>query len=1375
MALKITCPHCRSPRRLGEPFPVPGTEVQCDACGRALAISYPPGMVERLQAKGLRFTDSPSPSPAASPGSPAAPQPAEPPPRTEQSPSAERPPDPADPAPLFPPKDHVSEGFTPLLPEGTSPDSPTVAMRRMTEPTADTGRDEPTRPDEPSDDLPTEEHITPSDRPASTAGERRPEVPMVDRSDRPRRLQPDPTAPRTRASQTSPPSHSPPPDRAKRDKKAGKRRPPRVERTSPRTPKEKALLTLKWIGLSVFFVLTLGLGAVAWWMAKSPRTWVKAIGIAGVIFGGTCIVAAMGGAVYAKMLYDEWTQDLPSVEEIADYYPPTVTTIYDANGQVMGELYDPDAEGGGRRYVVPIGCPWGDALPPADAESYDCIPQVVQDAFIAAEDAKFMEHSGVDYEGVLRAVVRNAIKGKKAQGASTITMQVARNMPALKLTKEKKFSRKVREVVLAQRMEEAFDKEYILFLYLNQIYLGSQAYGVEAASRVYFGKSVGQLGLAEAAILAGLPQRPHDYSPHINWESARTRQEYVLKQMMLKDFISESEYDDAMDQRVLVVKRDNEFLRQAPYFTEEVKRYLEKAYGREKVYQDGLKVYTTCNLDLQKSAQKAVKEHALWADKRRGWRGGTVSLRSTIREIFPSDRDLSDFLLDMTDDGEKPIYNNHWVVTNGEVTSRRLSDVTLEKRSRALEDKALLAHLGLGGEQGLVSTQLQQDRRLVELLRFVQQRVPEDAIQRERDAYDLAIREAIAKRQIWVADPNNAPGYDPLPDSWDLQTIEEGMHPSDKEIYDAIVMTAEKTHVTAAIGRYLVVIPVEWTWWARPPNPGSSWTSSRHDIKDMSKLLETGDRIQVRLRSPDEPDRAEEYRTSSGGTYYPRPKQSRIDELRALEIPFAELHQDTDLQAAILSYRLEDGAIRAMVGGVDWAKSQYNRAMQGRRQVGSTIKPIVYTAAIDQGYYHAASRVTDQAIAVPTILGQYWRPGNYGEKYEGSMTMRKALQKSKNVCTVQIMQRTGVDAVFDLAATKLRIGYDEPVCLRTHMPEEEVCSGDTSPSAIEGMKWCSVCDPTTCPLTLVPEDASQCLDEPVTRLGEQWCHSCSPNMRLCSWLPAPNVDDLSECQDAQIVDDEVLCRSCDLSMGLGSSALTMLELAQGYSAFPTGGKRVTPHFIRRVVDGDSSGTVIEEWTPPEGGWPQVIDPEVAGLGHWLVYQVAHGGTGTKAGKLAHSRGDATVGIAGKTGTTNDFNDAWFVGYNPETITAAWVGHDLNERLGWSSTGGATAMPIWMEFMAAAHPKLEDASEEPRFEEWAAIQGDPERFRWRTVEENPNSDNFGRVITESSQQAGVQSVAPRTMPFKRKAGSEVWNMPGEAQAISTTTDSALEDL
>ena len=847
-----------------------------------------------------------------------------------------------------------------------------------------------------------------------------------------------------------------------------------------------------------------------------------------------------GGAVVAGAFWT-YSKDLPTVETLGQYEPPTVTVVYDRNGELLGEIYEK------RRYVV----------------SHEEIPKHVQDAFIAAEDANFWTHGGVDYEGILRAIGRNVSKGRKAQGASTITMQVARNFL---LTRAKTYERKIREVILSWRIEETFTKEHILYLYLNEIYLGSGAYGVEAAARTYFNKHVGELTVAEAAILAGLPQRPSDYSPHRHWDKARARQEYVLGQMHAKGYLSEAELAAALDEVVEIYTQENEFLKKAPYFTEHIRRYLVETYGFDKIYNDGLTVHATTDLRLQTTARKAVADNVLTADNRVGWRG-------------PADH------------------------IDGAAISERLA---------------------------------QQEQEL---------------------------REAESKKTLRVASEANRGGYGAMPAK---STLAVG------GIYDGVVKSVDKKHAVVGVGAHDLIIPLSWTAWAYEPNPKRSWRYRSQ--KDMTAVVSKGDVIQVRLEGLD----AWEFKNLKG--YAP-----------AKGLPAARIYQAPELEGALFSYRLSDGAVLSMVGGYDFEGSEYNRATQARRQVGSTFKPIVYAAAIGTRQFTGGTLVQDAPLVFQTLGDKLWKPGNYGEEYEGNITLRRALQLSKNVCTVRVLDKIGLDPVFDLAGPRLRIGYNTPTCSRKHIQAGAACEGDRSPSRVRGMEWCVYCDPTSCPLVkagtqrirvdgedLPVGESMSCLDAPRDINGEDWCHSCDVNLRACDWLPIERIPDTDPCVDARQDDDgRIWCRTCDLSMGLGSSSLTMVELARAYSAFATYGHLVEPHFIEKVVDRD--GTVIEEYEGPEGEWPRVLDAGVASIAHWLLREVATGGTGARTNRLG-------IQVAGKTGTTNDFFDAWFVGYNPEIITAAWVGFDQPHSMGVSFTGGKTALPIWMDFMKVAVPK-----------------------------------------------------------------------------------------
>ncbi|MEE2828117.1 MAG: transglycosylase domain-containing protein, partial [Myxococcota bacterium] len=318
-------------------------------------------------------------------------------------------------------------------------------------------------------------------------------------------------------------------------------------------------------------------------------------------------VMTLVAALFFLSIIGYYSRDLPSVESLATYNPPTVSQVYSEDGQLLGEFFDE------QRYVVPL----------------DEIPKHVQDAFVAAEDAAFWEHKGLDYRGILRAMLRNVEEGRMAQGASTITQQVARTFL---LTSDKKLARKIKEAILAHRVENNFSKEHILFLYLNQISFGGggrgkQAFGVQAASTLYFGKNAQDLSLAEGSILAGLPQAPSRYSPTRgpdHFRKAKQRQLYVLEQMADKGYITREQASDAFDQELTFKKKRNKNLDIAPYYVEHVRRYLVETYGEEAVNNQGLQVTVPIDVSLQLVAAQAVKDGVRRSDKIMGYRGPIV-------------------------------------------------------------------------------------------------------------------------------------------------------------------------------------------------------------------------------------------------------------------------------------------------------------------------------------------------------------------------------------------------------------------------------------------------------------------------------------------------------------------------------------------------------------------------------------------------------------------------------------------------------------------------------------------------------------------------------------------------------------------------------
>jgi penicillin-binding protein 1A len=323
------------------------------------------------------------------------------------------------------------------------------------------------------------------------------------------------------------------------------------------------------------------------------------------------LTGALAGVLWANVKYGA---GLPAVPNPEVYRPPIVTEVHTSDSVLAGEFYNE------RRKVVP----------------YEYIPKRLVQAFIAAEDADFFDHQGIDWVGTARAVTKTVIKkvtGKgKVQGGSTLTQQTAKavliSTEGYKSSTEKSVKRKIREALLARRLEKALTKEQILYLYLNNVYLGHHSYGVQSAAENYFRKDVRNLTLAEMALLAGLPQAPSTYSPFTNREGARKRRTYVLTQMLEKGMISKAEHDTAMAAEISVYPVEDVFHEFAPYFTEEVRRDIVSRYGNSTLLGSGLRVFTTMDSEKQRAAQEAVLFGLLRLDKRQGFRGALQQLAS---------------------------------------------------------------------------------------------------------------------------------------------------------------------------------------------------------------------------------------------------------------------------------------------------------------------------------------------------------------------------------------------------------------------------------------------------------------------------------------------------------------------------------------------------------------------------------------------------------------------------------------------------------------------------------------------------------------------------------------------------------------------------
>lgn len=554
---------------------------------------------------------------------------------------------------------------------------------------------------------------------------------------------------------------------------------------------------------------------------KLKRVFIRAL----FLFIISSVIASAG-------IYFYLTKDLPILTSIADYRPDIITKIYSDDGILIGEFATE------RREVIPI----------------SKAPALLIQAFVAAEDARFFEHEGIDFFSIFRAFIKNLKAGGVVQGGSTITQQVAKSL----LTSDRTFKRKFKEAVLAYRIENSLSKNEILYLYLNQIYLGHGAYGVQAASQNYFHKNVDELNLAEMAILAGLPQAPSKYSPATNPAMARERQTYVLNRMVDEGYINVVESTDAMNTAIEVYPISDLNYEGAPYFTEHIRRYLEYKYGADTLYKEGLTVFTTVNLEKQKSAQRAVKKGLYALDKRQGYRG--------------------------------PIKN----VTGDEI-------------------EELLEGFDAGREKN---------------------------------------------------------------------PIKKG------EIYEGIVaeINSEKKFAEVRLGKATRGrIPLSDIRWARRPDPEVAFFDIA--IKDPADVFRVGDVIQVEVKGS-------------------------VGEEGSLSL---SLYQEPLVQGALLSIDPKNGYVKAMVGGFDFKTSKFNRAIQSKRQPGSSFKPIVYSAALDRGYTPASIIMDSPIIYKGDEDALTWKPQNYEEKFYGPTTLRTALTKSRNIVTIKIMQDLGIDYVIDYA------------------------------------------------------------------------------------------------------------------------------------------------------------------------------------------------------------------------------------------------------------------------------------------------------------------------------------------------------------------------
>lgn len=540
-----------------------------------------------------------------------------------------------------------------------------------------------------------------------------------------------------------------------------------------------------------------------------------------VVTAGVTVMAAAVIGLSAALIYP----NLPSLESLTDYRPKQPLRIYTEDGALLGEF------GEERRAVVRI----------------KNTPKYLRQAILAAEDERFYRHGGVDTLGILRAALSNVMSGGAKEGASTITMQVARNFF---LTSEKSFRRKLNEALLAIKIEHALSKDEILELYINHIYLGQRSYGFAAAAQIYFGKPLGQISLAEAAMLAGLPKAPSAYNPVVNPVRAKIRQGYVLGRMKTLGFISEQAYAQAKAQYLPVKYSPQSFETEAPHLAELVRQRMHQKYGDD-IYVSGMKVYTTLRLRDQRAAVAGVRQGILEFHRRRGYGGPEARLK------LPAE----------TAEAEK--------VIEADLLDREESNGMLPGVVLAVDKKRIQVRLRSGESIDLGPSEIKFAQR------FLSPKAPDD------------------KRLV------------------------------------------------------------------------------RGSVVRVARL-DSGQPWQL--------------------TYLPQ-----------VEAAFVAISPDT-------------GAIRALVGGFDFLRSQFNHVTQAWRQPGSSFKPFIYSAALERGIT-PASVFDDVPITVDPAEtgGVAWEPKNYDGTSDGTMTLRTALAKSKNLVSIRVLQAATPQFAHEYAA---RFGFD---------------------------------------------------------------------------------------------------------------------------------------------------------------------------------------------------------------------------------------------------------------------------------------------------------------------------------------------------------------
>lgn len=732
-----------------------------------------------------------------------------------------------------------------------------------------------------------------------------------------------------------------------------------------------------------------------------------------LFLAGFLALGVLGCVAVAGLVW-KYSHEIPSLEDLRSISPTLSTRILDKDDKPFGEFFVE------RRTWCPL----------------DSIPLSMRQAVLAIEDRKFEQHWGINMTRLAGAVLAN-VHRFKSQGASTLTQQLARNVF---LDQKKNFARKIKEAITAVMLEKYYTKDQLLEYYLNQVYLGASAYGVQAASQVYFGKNVWELRTEEAALIAGLIQRPESYRPDRKPDAARRRRNVVLRTMVEEDYIDEQQYQDLVATPVQVVpfRRANT---DGAYFLEAVRQHIEKTWGEDALYHSGLVAHTTVDRAIQLEADRAV--------------------------------------------------------------AKMCAKLQLRVNRRASSAGKLGKAFGM----------------------------PDSLVALKMDSlFSLHLRRR------------------------------------------GITLEADSQKVADSIG------------------------------------------------------------------YFP-------------------------VQAAALVLDNATGAVRALTGGRNFEESKFNRAIQSLRQAGSTFKPFVYGAAIEQGAL-PSDVVLDDTVAIDDGAGRIWTPHNYDNKYDGPVTLRRALALSKNMPTIQVAMKYGAKPTVELAQ---RMG------IRSKL-------------------------------------------DPVYALA------------------------------------------------LGSADVTLWDMTSAYSVFANLGAKRTPHMIDSIMSRQE--TALERFRPKQ---VQVMDSNYAWLALDMMRDVVRRGT---AAEIQSSGFQWPSG--GKTGTTNDYTDGWYIGFTSQYTCGVWVGFDQKKKLGPGYTGAMIALPIWLEIMRVAQ-KPEKPVEWVRPSGVQTIQacGKPARdgscLEMRTEFAVKGSKAWDRVKGDTLP--STASVAPAAKPEPESKPAEPKSHAEPKPAAKTTTKPA----